>query len=151
MLPLHISENMYYGSETENKYQRPQFISTNPRCANKETVYKFSFLIGSGQFLHCLSSSDFVCRDTNNVRRCPSQNRIRKLYICLFCSLSYFPKRCRNIVVFSFQTNRFVFYQKKLSAKSAFIFGCNACVMAFASTALQFSTISSISFGVTSR
>ena len=42
-------------------------------------------------------------------------------------------------------------YQKKLSAKSAFILGCNVWVMAFANTVLQLSTISSISFGVTSK
>ncbi|MBP3342341.1 MAG: hypothetical protein J6K99_07425, partial [Peptococcaceae bacterium] len=33
--------------------------SANPRLYDKETVYKFSFLIGSGHFLHCLSLSDF--------------------------------------------------------------------------------------------
>ena len=33
--------------------------SANPRLYGKETVYKFSFLIGSGHFLHCLPLSDF--------------------------------------------------------------------------------------------
>ena len=33
--------------------------SANPRIYNKETVYKFSFLIGSGHPLHCLPLSDF--------------------------------------------------------------------------------------------
>ena len=50
----------------------------------QKAVYKFSFLIGSGHFFNCSPLSDFVCHGMNNFRQCPSQNRIRKLYICLF-------------------------------------------------------------------
>jgi len=54
---LEMYRNTKYNINTIK--QKAVIDSANPRVYNKETVYKFSFLIGSGHFLYCLPLSDF--------------------------------------------------------------------------------------------
>ena len=59
MLPLHISENMYYGSETENKYQRPQsFLQTRDVQTKRQyTNFLSSLALDSSSIVYLRQTS----------------------------------------------------------------------------------------------
>ena len=68
---------------------------TNPRIYNKETVYKFSFLIGSGQQLDLFSSvghSVHLSKNKSTLLSIPKSNS-KIIYLSLFIILYYSLRR----------------------------------------------------------
>ena len=76
------------------KYKQSSKTFCSPRIYNKETVYKFSFLIGSGHFLHCLPLSDFRLP---RYKQCSSmsipKSNSKIIYLSLFIILYYSLRR----------------------------------------------------------
>ena len=77
------------------KYKQSSKTFCSPRIYNKETVYKFSFLIGSGQQLDLFSSvghSVHLSKNKSTLLSIPKSNS-KIIYLSLFIILYYSLRR----------------------------------------------------------
>ena len=86
---LEMYRNTKYNINTISAYKRvynkrqQSFLQTFAYTTKRQyTNFLSSLALDISSIVYLCQT--FVCHVTNNVRQCPSQNRIRKLYYCLF-------------------------------------------------------------------